>query len=212
MEKKSIARIMGLLVLILCFFPMTASAGSGVHGGACRDALGDWITGLGMPTSGNSHSDIKRVVFSTNQKSMMATFTLAEGVPSAPSSERLFYTILIDSDQDPTTGRTGWLNIPGVFNEMGVDYEVNVHYEAYSGSWFYSVWDFTADPQQPNPRDSTGSYSVSRNRVRMSFPLTEIGSPAKFDVVFATWEYQISPSEFNAWDHTPDISVIALGK
>lgn len=202
MRRRTLARLVCMLFLGFCLFPLTVYGA----GGAIQDAVGDWVPGVST-TGGNSYTDITKVQFVLNKTIMTVTFTLVNDVPSTPPSERLDYWIAIDSDQNPTTGRT---DKPSVFNGIGVDYEVAVLYDADHSSWLYIVWNHTLWPTYSS-RYSAGSYLISGNRVKFSFPLSEVASPTNFNFVFATSEHGIFPL-IDAVDHAPNTGFITFGK
>lgn len=203
LKKNAVVRFTGILLLVcLCFFPMSVQANS-VKGGTVHDSVGDWLFG----NVGSSYTDLTKIHYSVNKTTMTVTLTLAGIVPSTPSSSRLFYTLEIDSDQNPLTGRTDLSGIIG----MGVDYEIAVHYEADTHSWYYTVWHFNSF-QDYTDKNSDGGYVIFRNNVKMMFPLSEIATPSNFNMAISTWEYQTVPTSIWAWDFAPNADVIALEK
>lgn len=121
-------------------------------------------------------TDIEKVTYFSNGKSVNATLWFGGNVPKNPSAEgagSVIYGVLVDVDNNPATGK------------FGVDYQKEIQ-------WMDGQWDsFLTEYSSPSHsrilelrRNETVVFEQDQNYIPLSLYLDSITSPHKFKVLY----------------------------
>ena len=171
------------------------------YGDTVTDPPNDWITSEGGSVNGHGYTDIIEVSAKQLRYDLVFTITVAAPKPSTPSWTRLFYTVSVDTDENSETGRT---DLPIINNNLGVDYEACVIFENYEGespSESFTIFNYSKNGDYQTFR-SSGSYTILGNKITITLPLSDIGSPDSCFYTVNTWELW---GDWNSvWDKVPE--------
>ena len=125
-------------------------------------------------------SDIEKVTYFSDGKSLNATLWLGDNVTKNPSVEganTVVYGVLIDVDNNPTTGK------------FGVDYQKEIQWTNETQQWN----SFLAEYSSPNhfrilelQRNESVVFEEDQKYIPLSFHLDSITSPQKYKVLYYT--------------------------
>jgi len=125
----------------------------------------------------DNSSDIQKVTYSSNGRELNSTLWLGgkvRGTPSTYGASTVAYGILIDADNNPTTGK------------FGVDYQKEIQWTSKTKNWN----SFLVEYSSPNhfriielQKNNTGILD-NQNYTSLSLDLNSITSPSKYRVLF----------------------------
>ena len=192
---------------------------SGIHNGIHIDGLTHAQTKPDYKGLLDSSSDIQRVTYFSDGKTLNATMWLGGGVKQNPSlygASAAVYGELIDADNNPSTGK------------YGVDYQQEIQWSNKTNSWNRLFVQYSS-PTNFRPLDTEKNYSgfFKNNQTYVLLPLNlkSITSPERFRVLYyailiynesrilldlTPW-IDIPPSQYT-FSTTPDPILITQGQ
>ena len=192
---------------------------SGIHNGIQIDGLTHAQTKPDYKGLLDSSSDIQRVTYFSDGKTLNATMWLGGGVKQNPSlygASAAVYGELIDADNNPSTGK------------YGVDYQQEIQWSNKTNSWNRLFVQYSS-PTNFRPLDTEKNYSgfFKNNQTYVLLPLNlkSITSPERFRVLYyailiynesrilldlTPW-IDIPPSQYT-FSTTPDPILITQGQ
>ncbi len=125
----------------------------------------------------DNSSDIQKVTYSSNGRALNATLWLGgavRGTPSAYGASTVAYGILVDADNNPTTGK------------FGVDYQKEIQWTNKTKNWNSFLVEYSSPAHFRTiqlQRNNTGIL-YNQNYIPLSLDLSSITSPSKYRVLF----------------------------
>jgi hypothetical protein len=124
----------------------------------------------------DNSSDIQKVTYSSNGKKLNATLWLGgeiRGIPSKFGASTVAYGILVDADNNPTTGK------------FGVDYQKEIQWNNRTRSWSSFLVEYSSpDHFRTMQLQKKGIAFDNQNYIPLSLDLNSITSPNKYRVLF----------------------------
>jgi len=195
--------ILGLVIISFIFQAMTTNvyASPSFPRQEIDDPSSDWIdlkTQSSTDEGGETLSDILRVNYFSNGKTLNATIWLKFPFSPEPESDELTYGMLIDADANERTG------------VRGVDYVIETKWK--NNNWIKTTSELSTHGETKTLSQHEGFgdfFEVNKRFVTISTNLEEFGSPEKYKVAFFTHEianttlHSEGVADFTKWVHIP---------
>jgi hypothetical protein len=126
----------------------------------------------------DNSSDIQRVTYSSNGKTLNTTLWLGSVVREKPSdygASTLAYGMLIDADNNPTTGK------------FGVDYQKEIQWNNKTKNWNSFLVEYSSPEHFRTlelQKNYTGFFDKDQNYIPLPLDLKSITSPSKYRVLY----------------------------
>ena len=128
----------------------------------------------------DNSSDIQKVTYFSDGKTLNVTLWLGDTMPENPTREganNLVYGILIDVDNNPTTGK------------FGVDYQKEIQWSNTTQQWNNFIAEYSSPGHLrilESQRNRSVLYEENQKYIPVSLDLESITSPAKYRVLCYT--------------------------
>ena len=125
----------------------------------------------------DNSSDIQRVTYSSNGKTLNTTLWLGGVVKETPSvygASTVAYGLLVDADNNPTTGK------------FGVDYQKEIQWNNKTKNWNNLLVEYSSPEhfRTIELRINDTRFSDNQNYIPLSLDLNSITSPSKYRVMY----------------------------